>query len=122
MTRGRVAVYVPDHPKANNRGYVLRARYVMEQYLGRYLTSDEEVHHINGNKTDDRIENLVVLSKSDHAKLHIEQGDFGTGKRLDITKVMELRQLGFGYKKIAKELGYPVASVKSAVRKIERAA
>lgn len=45
-------------------------RYIMEQFLGRELTDDEVVHHKNGNKLDNRIENLEVMAKSEHAKLH----------------------------------------------------
>lgn len=45
-------------------------RYLMEQYLGRELTEDEVVHHKNWNKLDNRIENLEVMTKADHAKLH----------------------------------------------------
>ena len=69
-TQGYVMIFKPNHPNANNVGYVREHRLVMEEYLGRYLNNDEVVHHINGNKSDNRIENLELMTKLEHDKYH----------------------------------------------------
>lgn len=45
-------------------------RVIIEKAIGRTLSNNEVVHHINGEKKDNRIENLEILSKSEHIKLH----------------------------------------------------
>ncbi len=54
-------------------GYILLHRAIMEDHIGRKLEADEVVHHINGNKMDNRIENLEIMSKSEHARLHYSE-------------------------------------------------
>lgn len=69
-TRGYKELYLPDHPKANTV-YYPEHRYVMEQHIGRVLNEDEIVHHINRNKRDNRIENLVIMTAEEHSQEHI---------------------------------------------------
>lgn len=51
-------------------GILFYSRAVMAGHLGRLLGPDEVVHHINGDKTDDRIENLEVLTRAEHIEVH----------------------------------------------------
>ena len=68
-SKGYIEIYVPDHP-ANRRGYIFEHTFIVEDKLGRYLYHHEECHHLNGIKDDNRPENLVVLAKGDHTRVH----------------------------------------------------
>lgn len=61
---------VKEHPNKTKNNYVLLHRVIVENHLGRLLNSDEVVHHINGDKRDNRIENLQVMTNVEHALLH----------------------------------------------------
>ena len=70
VNQGYVSISKPDHPAANRDGYIKEHRYVAEQVIGRHLHPEEEVHHINMVKIDNRIQNLAVIDTADHARLH----------------------------------------------------
>lgn len=67
---GYKKLMMAHHPFANRDGYVSEHRYVVEQSIGRHIESHEQVHHINVDKSDNRIENLAVLTKSEHTIVH----------------------------------------------------
>jgi hypothetical protein len=63
--------YIETHVTSKKRK--LQHRLVMEQYLGRELGRTEQVHHINGDKTDNSITNLVVMTPAEHTRLHLKK-------------------------------------------------
>lgn len=74
--RGRIGgywyIYSPDHPNKTQMGYVCEHRLVMEKKIGRYLTKEENIHHINHIKIDNREENLMITNNFNHSYLHPE--------------------------------------------------
>jgi len=69
------------HPMANKNGVILEHRLVMSIHIGRMLTSKDVVHHKNGDRTDNRISNLLLTNQSEHARGH----KLGTRKFIDLT-------------------------------------
>lgn len=70
FNNGYYYVKDPSHPNANKSGYVAEHIKVMTESLGRSLAEGECVHHINLNKHDNRIENLAVCNRKQHAEWH----------------------------------------------------
>lgn len=67
ILKGYVYLLCPGHPFAHKyQPHVAEHRLVMEEKMGRYLDKNEEVHHINGIKTDNKIENLEIVIKKMH--------------------------------------------------------
>lgn len=69
---GYVKVFNPGHPFASRQGAIPEHRFVMEQFLGRYLTKEEVVHHRDQNKRNNDLTNLLLFS-SNGQHIHFHQ-------------------------------------------------
>lgn len=78
IENGYICRYINGY---NKKGNVKEHRYIMEQYLGRKLKSNEVVHHIDGNRENNDIKNLQVMTRGEHSKLHREK-ELLQGKKL----------------------------------------
>jgi antitoxin component HigA of HigAB toxin-antitoxin module len=63
---------------------------IMEEHLGRPVKADEQVHHINENRTDNRIENLEIMTRAEHSALH-HKGTRNANAKLNPEKVRTIR-------------------------------
>lgn len=69
ISHGYVHIFKPEHPMAMKNGYVREHRMVAYDNGLIVRNSDREIHHINGIKTDNRLENLETMSKEEHTAL-----------------------------------------------------
>lgn len=67
---GYIEVHMPEHHRARGNDYVFEHIVVVEMKLGRQLEPGETVHHVDGNKQNNNPENLEVLTRSEHSRLH----------------------------------------------------
>lgn len=76
---GYIMINLPKHPKARyNRPYIPEHRLIVEAFLGRFLRDEEEVHHINGIRDDNKIKNLMVFpNHKEHQNFHSKIRKFG---------------------------------------------
>lgn len=68
---GYIMIRLKSNEFPNKIGrYVMKHRFIMEEYLGKKISKNQDVHHINGDKQDNRIQNLIVLTKKEHQNSH----------------------------------------------------
>lgn len=108
---GYILRYVPDHPCANSRGYIGEHRLVVEEHLGIILPKEFVVHHLNGVKDDNRIENLAVMTIGAHSTMHGKMGrNMPKGERnhkykaVDAQELKRMRVEGYTVKQICEKL------------------
>ena len=132
LVDGYRQVYAPQHPRAVNN-YVREHILIMEQHLGRPLRyygksrgDNEIVHHINGNRADNRLENLQVMTAREHSAMHCHETQRrcpfprpGSGDRSILTdeQLAQLRRdaIAMPYTRVAKKYGVHPKTVANIV-------
>lgn len=67
---GYALAHAPEGHPFSSRGRILLHRLIVERKIGRFLLPHEEVHHEDGCTLNNRIENLLIISRADHGKIH----------------------------------------------------
>lgn len=104
---GYVKILSIGHPYKDNKGYVAEHRLVMEKKLGRYIDKWEVVHHLDHNKTNNHISNLILTNRKEHLiKYHYSSLIERLPRKLNNWQVKEIKKrLSLGEKstKIAED-------------------
>lgn len=103
--------FCPYHKNATKWGYIQQHRVVVERSLGYYLFDDEYVHHKDHNKKNNDLENLQVVSRSEHRKIHAY--DEHKSRFPDVTPELVEKYLAIGgLKYAAKSLGISTGTIR----------
>ena len=80
---GYIYIHIKNHYSGKTR--IGKHRWVYEQHYNCYLLKWTEIDHINGQRDDNRIENLRPMFKSQHRKRHMKGNDYGKNTRIDMS-------------------------------------
>jgi len=88
---GRFRVWLPTHPRSYSNGYILRSIVAYEAYHNESVLEEMVIHHIDGNRSNDLMENLQLMKESDHNRLKqlgawVDRVCFNCGKDFKIER------------------------------------
>ena len=82
---GYIYLYKPEHADANTGGYIFEHRLVVCEHIKRRLDKHEIIHHLNGDRQDNRLENLGITNRKTHLFIHFDP-------KLHSEKIKEIRK------------------------------
>ena len=101
---GYIMILKPEHPRGkSNMGYVFEHILIIEKKLGKFLKKNKIIHHINGIRDDNRIENLIVITRREHSSEHKKKYWDKKGRLTEKEKKEHKRIIDKRYKENNKE-------------------
>lgn len=85
-SHGYRQIFKPEHPRADSMGYVMEHIVVFESESGITIPKNCCIHHLNGNKSDNRIQNLCMMTHGGHTAFH------HTGTKLSEETINKIKQ------------------------------
>jgi len=143
-SEGYVLIKKPNYPYTQKSGYIPEHKYKTEKKIGRPLKENEIVHHKNGDKTDNRLENLELMTRKQHVKHHhigakrsksaiknmkaaqkekyskMEKSDHPYFKKVNIEKALELKEKGLTVKEICEKFSISKKTYYNKLHEYER--
>lgn len=107
--------------KLKNGGTRDEHRIVMEDIIGRRLAFNEVVHHKDGDKSNNNLSNLCVMSRAEHVILHIKNGDIVIGNRIptESEKICLCNRFSNVTESVAKRIKYNNESPSLLINELE---
>lgn len=140
-SKGYLEVLKPNHPRADSNGYVMQHIVVFEEATGVSVPENCVIHHINGNKRDNRIVNLCMMEKGAHTAFHhigtkrsketgklisekakkrlSDKRNHPSYKEVDVDEMIRLKETGMMVKDIAKLFNINRSTVWSKIKERE---
>ncbi len=127
---GYVLMYMPDHTRANHAGYVFEHILVMEnsidrplKYYGHKSKYNEVCHHIDRDKTNNRLENLQLMTELEHFELHKKEDEYAKKAGIrrsklskdDVLLIKEMHKSGISQHKISKHFNVGQTLIGNAI-------
>jgi HNH endonuclease len=92
-------------------------RHIVEELLGRKLVRDDVVHHVDGDPLNNDPDNLIVLSRSEHMRLHMKGSRPKRWTPEEKQRAQELRDAGMTYQEIATLVARPFITTRRLLTK-----
>ena len=110
---GYILIRKPEHPNSDKKGYVLYHRLIVEEHIGRYLSKEEVVHHIDFDKNNNNITNLQILNPTTHAEIHSRM----ERKVIDIYEAKRMIDNGVKRIEVANKFGISTDTLRAKLKR-----